>query len=209
MGLSEQREFDRDAAEAAICGAIHSKLECLPSLLESETPGVVAISRLDSHDQARIDWQEVASEVSREIGIGVLCVANCDWQIEDDSDEEATLIAFDVPELPEEYRNDHRNEITPVDPQTAPSTHDFKRLREAKEIVAARLSELTSRETMFRLANIPSGDVADEISEIKEAVKVLDLPGSYAMLDAIEILDFTSFIELALRPAASGQTLGM
>ena len=65
-------------------------------------------------DVDKMDWQTTAEELAHRTGLGVVCVADCDWGFDDSHDEEATLIAFDVPDLPQDYRDDHRNLIHPV-----------------------------------------------------------------------------------------------
>ncbi len=78
-------------------------------------PGVVAFERLGIGDDHRMDWQAFARAVAERTGMGVLCVACCDWERVGDCDVEATFVAFDLPETPQAYRSDqYGNLITPV-----------------------------------------------------------------------------------------------
>jgi hypothetical protein len=161
-------------------------------------------------DADRVDWQEIASEVARATGLGILCVANCDWLMDDDCDEEATLFAFDVSDLPEEYRNDHRNEITPVDPATAPTADDFNRHRFVKEIITAHLSELAAVQAKARLVVGEDFDaIAERIAEVKQAEEALEVAGAEELFAAVEALDFDTFVQLSLQPEAARHSVGM
>jgi len=116
-------EFNRAEAEIALAVALAARIGMEPDFLVSNTPGVVAMCRLDHIDDSKVEWQEVVTEVVEQLGVGILCVANCDWLVEGDCDEEATFISFDVPSLPADYRDDHRNEIDPVDPEIPSLQH--------------------------------------------------------------------------------------
>lgn len=199
----------RPRAEAALIKAISERIGCDPDLLDSETPGVVAISRLDSRDSSLLDWQEVASVVAREIGVGVVCVANCDWNMVDDCDEEATLIAFDVPDLPEEYRNDYRNQIEAVDPNTAPTAADFRRHRRARQIIASHVNELESAARTRKLAGMSADDLAKRLSAVSQAAASLEVSSSSDVYTAIETLDFDQFIALSPPPETASSAPGM
>lgn len=113
--------FDRERIELAVESYVASKLENGGvSVFESRTPGVVAMERLDHYDAPKVDWDEFAAAIEAETGLKVVCVAHCEWQFDDQCDEEATLIAFDVPELDAEYRDYYRNELTPEAPSPSP-----------------------------------------------------------------------------------------
>lgn len=103
--------FDPEAAEEALQiflqGALGGGVETFPS----STPGVIAFERLDFRDESKIDWAKFQIDMKTATGFNAICVANCDWTFDEKCDEEATLVAFDVPGLPPEYRNDYRNKL--------------------------------------------------------------------------------------------------
>lgn len=137
--------FDRDAVEEALAAAVARRIGMRPDFLPSANPGVLAICRLDFRDADAVDWQEVVSEVAREAGHPVVCVANADWTSDDGPDEEATWIAFGIPSLPGDYRGDFRNEIVAVTPQDAPPPEHFAEYRAACSVLSARIRELDAR----------------------------------------------------------------
>lgn len=114
--MSEQQFFDRNAVEAKVREVIRDLTGDWVAVFESRTPGVVAIERIDGYGTIPIEWQNVASLLANETGLAVVCIADCHWGFDDRCDEKATFIAFDVPDLSDEYRNDNRNKISLVEP---------------------------------------------------------------------------------------------
>lgn len=191
--MTDERDFDSAAAEDAVGKFLSDKLYPgqgfgMPfEVFDSKTPGVIAIERISFMDQRRFNWDELAASVARETGVGVVCIAHCDWQVErpaendedtdhrDDSDndaaiddthtvdEEAILIAFDIPELDNEYRDDPRNMIEAVSPADAPSTDDFKTRDKAVKIVSSRKLELSGKLEYLEVSSPEYDAVMDEV----------------------------------------------
>lgn len=196
--------LDQSNLEDAVSAAIRKRIGCEPGTLESVDEGVVAIPRLDGPDFGKVDWQEVAAELARETGLGVLCVANCDWQNMEGPDEEATFIAFDLPTVPENYRADpYRNLITAVDPANAPSQQDFDNLKAATRIVTARIDELKAKQAQLAAAQKPIDRVVADLDEISR-LKALTAEDRDAVSKVVD-LDFAGALacipEVAAAPA--------
>lgn len=105
-------EFDRTEAERVVLDVIARRFgEVGTVAFESVEPGVVAVERQELRSTE--EWEAAAAEISETLGVDVVSVHNCDWQAEDDSDDEATAIAFDVPDLDESYRAPPNNRIAP------------------------------------------------------------------------------------------------
>lgn len=105
--------FDRASVEEALQKAMTDMLGGGVEIYDSAVPGVIAFERID------IDVQRLGDRLSKDIGIGVVCIANCDWTFDGRHDEEAILIAFDIPSVPDDYRDDWRNEYSPSKPDDA------------------------------------------------------------------------------------------
>lgn len=106
--LEKSEGFHRFAAECAAEEYVGGGL----SIFESRTPGVIAVERLSSRTSRAVDYDDLARVVSDMAGAEVICIADCEWSFDDSCDEEATLIAFDIPSVPEDYRSDYRNMLS-------------------------------------------------------------------------------------------------
>jgi hypothetical protein len=112
--------FVREDVEAAVAAALaDSPLGGGQEVFESANPGVVALERLCGPEGYR-HLQALAEDITSRTGLSVLCIANCDWSFDDECDDEATFISFDVPSLPDSYRTDYRNKIVPTEVAPAP-----------------------------------------------------------------------------------------
>lgn len=162
-------DMDQSNLEEAVVAALEKRIGWQTETYESANYGVVAVPRLEGEDWRKVDWQEIAAELARETGIGVTCVANCDWTFSDKCDEEATFVAFACPGVPEGYRDDaYRNLIRRVDPDTAPSQQDFDDAKRARRIVKARLLELQGRREMLIAAGKSDREATDELVTAEE-----------------------------------------
>ncbi|WP_315921196.1 hypothetical protein [Mesorhizobium sp. SP-1A] len=112
LDIEKEQGFDRAKAEAAIDEYIISKLTLPLETFESNTPGVIAFERPSYIDEDKIDFDELAEFVSARVGIEVVSIGHCDWTFDDDCDEEAVAVAFDIPALEPEYRDVHGNLIS-------------------------------------------------------------------------------------------------
>lgn len=110
--IEKEQGFDRAKAEAAIDEYIISKLTLPLETFESRTPGVIAFERPSYIDEDKIDFDELAEFVSARVGIEVVSIGHCDWTFDDDCDEEAIAVAFDIPALEPEYRDVYDNLIS-------------------------------------------------------------------------------------------------
>lgn len=201
-------DLDQSNFEDAVSAAISKRLSpdgavCpsfSPDIYESSTLGVVAFSRLEGRDSKRVYWQEVAAELARETGVGVVCVANCDWKFDDRPyEEEATFIAFDLPSVTGSYRDDpYRNMIFAVDPATAPAQVDFDNLKRARRIVDSHVHELKFRMETLVAAGKSERDVLGRIALIEALAKLeaSDREAVKAVLD----LNFDAAIAAAAEP---------
>lgn len=144
--IEKKENFDRSLAEEAMDRFFTDKIGGPMGTLVSDVPGVIAMPRLSGYDTDKVDWNEFACRVARETGYTILAVANCDWEQEDDCDEEATYVSFQIPSLPENYRDDEwRNNIDgPIGPDMA-SEEDFAAYRKAETYGKARLRELKAK----------------------------------------------------------------
>jgi hypothetical protein len=190
------KDMEQSNFEDAVAAALLKRIGWEIDVYESANLGVVAVARLEGSDRGKVDWQEVAAELARETGVGVTCIANCDWSFDDRPDEEATFIAFACPGVPDGYRDDaYRNQIRAVDPDTAPSQQDFDDARRARKIVAAHLRELDGlREKLIAAgksdheatdAYIAAEELKDVTAFERDAVKAvlaLDFAGAVASL---------------------------
>ena len=192
--IEKAEGFDRTAVEDAIAEAVNAAIGQQPAAFESRNPGVVAVERVHCFGDDRLDWQRVMTEVARKTGAAAVCVAHCDWQQDDDADEEAVLIAFDIPSLPEDYRDDHRNQIFPVDLEDLPSAEDFDNRDTAEAIVKARLDALASQARQATLARKDASEYTADASELAK-LKSLD-PQDREIVAAIMALDFDKAKEL-------------
>lgn len=109
--IKEVQVLDRANAELAIEEYIVSKLGMPLEIFLSKTPGVIAMERPSYIDEDKIDFEELAAFVSAKVGVDVVAIDHCDWSFDDDCDQEAIYIAFDVPELEPEYREENSNLI--------------------------------------------------------------------------------------------------
>jgi hypothetical protein len=104
--------FDSNQVEMEIEDFFTEKLGGTYRVFESRVPGVVAFEEPMPMDYDKFSFNELAARLKKATGIDVLVVARCDWTMTYAApDEEAILVAFDVPELPEDYRSDCRNYI--------------------------------------------------------------------------------------------------
>jgi hypothetical protein len=109
--MEDGYKFDRSTAEDAVQKYIELKLGMPLEIFLSNTPGVVAMERPSYIDEDKIDLEELAEFVSTKVGIEVVAIDHCDWTFDDDCDQEALCIAFDVPDLEPEYRSKTSNLI--------------------------------------------------------------------------------------------------
>lgn len=188
--------FKRLAVEEILLDAIEASVGERPVTFPSLAPGVVAIERIYPRGNQVLDWQRIASEVAIKTNIGLLCIANCDWQMPKGADEDATYIAFDIPSLPQDYATSHRNSIFPVDPADAPSSEDFDRRSKAAEILQAKRQELHARGELLKLTGKPHSHLVDEANRLMEIQTGMQ-PSDREMAAAILALDFDKALELA------------
>jgi hypothetical protein len=192
MTNSAVSDLEQSNLEDAVTAAITKRLGYGPEILsgdDNENFGVVPFIRLEGYELNKIDWQEIAAELARGTGVGVTCIANCDWSPKKGPDEEATFISFDVPGLPNSYRDDpHRNMIEAVDPVTAPSEADFASLKRARKILKGRLEELRGRYEVLIAAD---RDVREVLGSIEATEKLQELgAGDREAVRAVLELDF-------------------
>ena len=200
--MSNKTDLDQSNLEDAVLEAIEKRIGAPVQIFESANFGVVAFERLTGSDRSKVDFQEVAAQLARSTGIGVCCVCNADWTFDDKCDEEATFIAFDLPSVPADYKdNSHRNMIEAVDPETAPSAEDFVNARRARSIVKDHLVELAARRDVLIGAQKSEGNVLDRIADI-ETLKDLAASEREAVA-AILDLDFDRAIQAVASPVAT------
>lgn len=190
-------DMEQSNFEDAVRSALAKRLGYEPDIIGEENNvnyGVVPFIRLDGSECRRIDdWQEVAAELARETGVGVSCIANCDWCLMQGPDEEATFIAFAVPGLADNYRDDqYRNMIVAVDPSTAPSAEDFANLKRARRIVAGHLLELAGRLETWIAAGKNERDLLGRIEEIEKLKELA--AGDREAVKALLDLDFDAAV---------------
>lgn len=101
-------QFDCTRTEVALAVALAVRNGLEAEFLESDSPGGAATCHLDHIDDAKAGWQQVVTQVTQQLG-----VVNCDWKVKDGCNEEATFIAFDVPGLSKDCRDDHCSETYP------------------------------------------------------------------------------------------------
>lgn len=199
---AKKTDLDQSNFEDAVSAALSKRLGGMPpDIFESSTLGVVAIARLEGRDAERVYWQEVAAELARETGVGVTCIAHCDWTFNDQPDEEAVFIAFDLPTAVD-YRDDpYRNMISAVDPATAPAQVDFDNLKRARRIVKNHLVELRAKMETLISANKSERDVLERIEAIEKLsdLEADDREAVKAVLD----LNFDAAIAAAAEPEVS------
>jgi hypothetical protein len=186
---SQAADMEQSNFEDAVMAAIEKRIGGTVEMFESANLGVVAFERLSDSEARKVDWQELAAALARDTGVGVTCVVHTHWSFDDRCDEEATFISFDLPGVPEDYRDDkYRNLITAVDPLTAPSEQDFVNAKRARSIVAGHLRELGSRREVLVSARKSERDVVVRIAEI-ETLKDLEASEQGAVAAVLE-LDF-------------------
>lgn len=188
--------FNRLAVEEALLDAIQAGVGERPVTFPSMVPGVVAVERIYPRGNQVLDWQRIASEVALKTKVGVLCIANCDWQMTRGADEDATYVAFDIPSLPQDYATSGRNSIYPVDPADAPSPEDFDRRRFAVEILQAKRQELHARGDLLKLTGKPHSHLVDEANRLMKVQTSLTAEDR-EVVGAILTLDFDKAVELA------------
>jgi hypothetical protein len=200
-GIQTVNGMDQSNFEDAVCDAIEKRIGSRPTAFASATYGVVAIERLTGRD-AKVDWDEVAAELARTTGVGVTCVANCDWTFDDQPDEEATYIAFACPNVPADYaHSEYRSLLSgEFDPATAPSQQDFDNLKKARRIVEEHLRELDGRQGMLVAAGQNDRSVGNDIFDA-ERLKGLGASDREAVA-AVLALDFPLASSLVEAPAA-------
>jgi hypothetical protein len=182
----EQSVFE-DAVKAALAKRIGEEPDIIGVNLNY---GVVPFIRLEGK---KVDWQELAAALARQTGVGVTCIAHCDWSFADRPDEEATFVAFAVPGVSEDYRDDpYRNLIKAVDPTTAPSEEDFINLNRARRILGGHLQELSGRRESLIAAGRDEGDIVGRIEAI-EKLKELTAGDRDAVRSVLE-LDFDAAV---------------
>lgn len=109
--MADATGFDSNQVAMEIEDFFTEKLGATYRVFESRVPGVEAFEKPMPMDCDKISFEELAARLKKATGIDVLVIASCDWTFDDAPDEEAMFIAFDVPELPEDYRSDCRNWI--------------------------------------------------------------------------------------------------
>ncbi len=109
--MTQTVEFDRDAAEDAVERYLAGKIGGI-SIFESRAEGVVAFERIGSYDSERIDFDDMARQLSAALGITVVNIARCDWSFDDEPDQEAHYVAFGVPGLDPDYAETWRSELS-------------------------------------------------------------------------------------------------
>ncbi|MGY3581942.1 hypothetical protein ACVIGB_001135 [Bradyrhizobium sp. USDA 4341] len=196
-------EMEQSNFEDAVSAAIEKRIGSPVEIYESANLGVVAFARLTDYG-GKLEWQELAAALARDTGVGVTCVANTDWTFDDRCDEAATFIAFDLPSVPENYRDHkYRNMIEAVDPFTAPSTQEFADAKRARSIVGDHLRELGSRYEMLIAARKNDRDVLNRIAEI-ETLKDLRAVDRAAVAAVLE-LDFDRALQaMTAEPEVAG-----
>lgn len=201
------KDFNQTYFEDAVKAVLAKRIGEDPDIIGGRNNvnfGVVPFVRLEGK---RLDWQEVAAALARQTGVGVTCVAHCDWSFVDRPDEEATFIAFAVPGVSEDYRDHpYRNMVTAVDPATAPSEEDFSNLHRARRIVVAHLQELNGRrETLIAAGRDEHG----VLGRIEEVTKLKELAaGDRDAVKSVLELDFDTAVSfLVAEPDAASQCM--
>lgn len=203
MTAASFADMEQSNFEDAVRSALAKRIGYDPDIIDdNENFGVVPFIRLDNSECRRVgDWQELAAELARETGVGVTCIANCDWNMMKGPNEEATFITFAVPGVSENYRDDpYRNLIVAVDAASAPSAEDFEKLKRARRIVAGHLLELAGRLETLIAAGKNERDVLGRIEEI-EKLKELTAGGREAV-NAVLALDFDAAVAAQSAEAA-------
>jgi len=105
LELELEQGFNRQKAEAAIERFIESKLGMPLDFYTSHSPGVIAFERPSWIDEDKVDFDELSSFLAKEMGIEVVSAENSYWSTDDDWDNEAVVVAFDIPALDDDYRD--------------------------------------------------------------------------------------------------------
>ncbi len=192
--------MDQSNLEDAVLAAIEKRIGAPVAVFESANYGVVAIERLTGRDADRVDWDEVAAELARTTGVGVTCVANCDWTFDDRPDEEATYVAFACPGVEAAgYAHDEYRDLLSddYDPATAPSQQDFDNLKKAQRIVKEYLIELDGRRGKLIAAGKSDAAPTDEMVDVEELKKLLVTERD--AVKAVLELDFARAIALSAK----------
>jgi hypothetical protein len=192
---SHTADLEQSNFEDAVLAAIEKRIGGAVEMFDSDNLGVVAFERLSGSDAGKIDWQELAAALARDTGVGVTCVVHTHWAFDDRCDEEATFIAFDLPSVPADYRDDkYRNLISAVDPSNAPTEQDFVNAKRARTIVDNHLRELEARREMLVSARKYEREVSIRIAEI-ETLKELEASEQEAVAAVLE-LDFDRALQV-------------
>lgn len=109
--MADATGFDSNQVTMEVEDFFTEKLGGTYRFFESRVPGVEAFEKPMPMDFDKFSFEELAARLKVSHGLDVLVIASCDWTFDEGPDEEAMLIAFDVPELPEDYRSDSRNWI--------------------------------------------------------------------------------------------------
>ncbi len=110
--MSGNPEFDPTIAEDALQAYMNRIFGGGLETFESSAVGVVAFERLSGNDDDKVDWDALATEMSRAAGFPVACIANADWSLDGRCDEEATFVAFQVPGVDPDYLESSRNKLS-------------------------------------------------------------------------------------------------
>lgn len=122
VAVERAEGFDRAEAESVIEDWLLEKGAGSREFFASRQPGVIAFERLGYEDRQGADLQGLAADLLDKTGVHVACIANCDWSFDEDSDLEATYVAFRIPSLDEGYDTPYRNEIVPTDDEELAAT---------------------------------------------------------------------------------------
>lgn len=169
--VSTKPKFDPTVAEDALQEVMGTMFGGTVEIYDSVVPGVIAFERIYPRDadNKTFTWQEAAAAIALKTGYDVIAIAHCDWTFDDrPHDEEAILIAFDTPSLPEDYRNEHRNMIYRVDAASAPTAADFAAYRKASALLEARTRELSGRIDQLVATESKSSEIEGNLAELNE-----------------------------------------
>ncbi|AOG03427.1 hypothetical protein [Bosea sp. RAC05] len=194
--VNDRPAFDPTLAEDALQQVMEKMFGGGIEIFESTTPGVIAFERIWLRDApgSTPTWQEVASAIAIKTGYDVLAIAHCDWTFDDRPDEEAILMAFDIPELPEDYRSESRNMIFPVEAATAPTAEDFAAYRKATALLEARSRELSGRIDQLVATETKSSEIEGNLAELNEMREAFQADDKEIVAQVLK-LDFDGALE--------------
>jgi hypothetical protein len=196
--MTQTPTFDPQAAESAMALFLNERLHPgqgyvdMPfAMLPSDVPGVLAFERPWDTELKGVKLDELAAHLARETGIGVVAIVTCDWSTAN-GDEEAMVVAFDVPGLPAEYRDDRRNRIAPVSADAVPAPEDFAVRDRALKVADSRKLALKAM-----LEYLPPGQEAEDAYEELDLLETHSFHAAdRAVHDAIAALEFREAVRL-------------